>query len=725
MGESMNTVIRKENLKNMLLALMISLTPVRLISQDTNMNMPANHSTNIIYVKHQMHSPDAWQGKNLVYTSIQEAIGAASNGNEIWVAKGWYQENVELKKGIHIFGGFEGNETAIDQRGDVWNDIAKTTIDARNNGRCMLAASNTAIDGFKLVKGREAWGAGIGISNSTDIEVRNVMIQDCQANWAGSGILVDSPRQDGKILIDHVIIWKCDSYCGALEITETTSAAATVSYCTIVKNRGKGLEIPFHDGIVPANNDHNFYNNIVWDNYCPNYPDEQINIWCWARNHTDYSYIANKPWNAVSNKWEQAMPHNLFESEVGPPEFVDADQGDFRLKATSPCIGAGMNGADIGAMPFKISVDPILNISSAEINFDQSQTTQNFTIKNMGRGVLSWQLSTNVDATWIASINPSVGNLNTGECQEIRVTIDRNQLTEDSQTATISIKSNAGDQNVTVNAPSDKVLDFAIRVNCGCPENYTDSEGNIWEADRAYSAGDWGYIGGRTYSTSHPIYNTKDDLLYQTERWGLEAYKFDVENGDYDVTLLFAEIYFHAPGKRSFHLEIEGNQVLSDYDIFNEVGHDDSTSKSYQVKVFDNQLNINFISDIEDPKVAGIQIMRKNIIGGMVRFKQTLAPNQLVLVPNTFKLYQNYPNPFNASTTITFELPEERYAQLNIYNVTGQIVYELLKESFPPGRHYIVWNGVDRLGRPLKSGNYFCRLNAGEFSQTIKMSLLK
>ena len=52
------------------------------------------------------------------------------------------------------------------------------------------------------------------------------------------------------------------------------------------------------------------------------------------------------------------------------------------------------------------------------------------------------------------------------------------------------------------------------------------------------TGGGWGYVGGNTWSTSDPISNTTDDQLYQTEHWGISAYRFTVANGDYEVILL-------------------------------------------------------------------------------------------------------------------------------------------------------------------------------------------
>jgi len=95
------------------------------------------------------------------------------------------------------------------------------------------------------------------------------------------------------------------------------------------------------------------------------------------------------------------------------------------------------------------------------------------------------------------------------------------------------------------------------------------------------------------------------------------------------------------------------------------------------------------------------------------------------IVPLSFKIDQNYPNPFNAATTIQYQLPKAGEVRLTIYNLLGQIV-----KVFQPGRqaagsYTISWDGKDRKGSQVGSGIYLYRLEAGEFSQFRKMTLIK
>jgi len=87
--------------------------------------------------------------------------------------------------------------------------------------------------------------------------------------------------------------------------------------------------------------------------------------------------------------------------------------------------------------------------------------------------------------------------------------------------------------------------------------------------------------------------------------------------------------------------------------------------------------------------------------------------------------FSNYPNPFNPSTTIQYELPELSTVVLSIYDIRGREVRTLLEGTKPPGSYEVQWNGVDNSGNPVSTGVYFCRLQAGSYSKTIKMVYLK
>lgn len=95
------------------------------------------------------------------------------------------------------------------------------------------------------------------------------------------------------------------------------------------------------------------------------------------------------------------------------------------------------------------------------------------------------------------------------------------------------------------------------------------------------------------------------------------------------------------------------------------------------------------------------------------------------VVPGASGLRQNYPNPFNPETTIRFDLGEEAFVSLRIYDGLGQVVRTLAEAALPSGSYSKVWDGRDARGLRVGSGVYYYELRAGTFTSMKKMTLLQ
>jgi len=108
-----------------------------------------------------------------------------------------------------------------------------------------------------------------------------------------------------------------------------------------------------------------------------------------------------------------------------------------------------------------------------------------------------------------------------------------------------------------------------------------------------------------------------------------------------------------------------------------------------------------------------------------------ISENQSAMLPTSFSLAANYPNPFNPTTTIRYGLPENSRVELIVYNLLGQKVRTLIRETQNAAFHSILWDGRNDLGASIASGVYFYRLTTHgllsnkEFVQTRKMLLIK
>jgi len=96
-----------------------------------------------------------------------------------------------------------------------------------------------------------------------------------------------------------------------------------------------------------------------------------------------------------------------------------------------------------------------------------------------------------------------------------------------------------------------------------------------------------------------------------------------------------------------------------------------------------------------------------------------------IIVPPFTQLLQNYPNPFNPDTKIDFYLSHDDHVTLSVYNIKGQKVCDLVRGSTSAGKHSVVWNGKDSMGRSVSSGVYLYKLTTGLGSVQRKMVLLK
>jgi len=95
------------------------------------------------------------------------------------------------------------------------------------------------------------------------------------------------------------------------------------------------------------------------------------------------------------------------------------------------------------------------------------------------------------------------------------------------------------------------------------------------------------------------------------------------------------------------------------------------------------------------------------------------------VLPLEYELAQNYPNPFNPGTTIQFSVSRAEHARVEVFNVLGQHVKNLLDETVDAGSHTVDWNGTDESGHIAATGVYFYRLTVGDEVQTKKMMLLR
>ena len=106
---------------------------------------------------------------------------------------------------------------------------------------------------------------------------------------------------------------------------------------------------------------------------------------------------------------------------------------------------------------------------------------------------------------------------------------------------------------------------------------------------------------------------------------------------------------------------------------------------------------------------------------------KAILPERL---PTSTQLLANYPNPFNPETWIPFQLSQDAEVRLTVYDVAGQQVRKIdlghqLAGNYVESNRAIYWDGKTETGEAVSSGTYFYQIQAGDYTETRKMVILK
>jgi hypothetical protein len=342
------------------------------------------------------------------FKSIKEAVLSVNPGTQVnlFVAQGvYYENNIILSEGIKLYGSFEGHESSLADRRDVWDNDHWTVIDAERKHRVLNMKDKTEVNGFILRNGLRDYtlqsgttiddsrGGGIYIECDDDVVVRNNIIEHCAVYWQGGGIFIEGSCNNTSAapLIEFNVIRSCTGYCGGgIEIAGVPEGApggtdAIIRHNVLRNNPdggtaelGFGLELwtEYENQCSPRMGD--FYNNIIIGFHNKrNWNIDAADVWVWARNSTDRSFISQE-WYLGEflydgcYKFGNPNKHNIFGSD---PMFVDEANSNYRLRDGSPCIGAGRGGVNIGLFPDNRDTQPPVISSVAKKNITSSSAT--------------------------------------------------------------------------------------------------------------------------------------------------------------------------------------------------------------------------------------------------------------------------------------------------------------------------------------------------------------
>tara|TARA_B100000579_G_scaffold363492_2_gene322055 strand:- start:369 stop:2147 length:1779 start_codon:yes stop_codon:yes gene_type:complete len=104
---------------------------------------------------------------------------------------------------------------------------------------------------------------------------------------------------------------------------------------------------------------------------------------------------------------------------------------------------------------------------------------------------------------------------------------------------------------------------------------------------------------------------------------------------------------------------------------------------------------------------------------------QQLDISSAITVPKEINLHQNYPNPFNPITLLGYDLPDNGFVNITIYDLNGRVIRTLVNSYKTAGYHLIEWNATNGKNEPVSQGIYVYTIQTGGIRQSKKMVLLK
>ncbi|WP_242928456.1 malectin domain-containing carbohydrate-binding protein, partial [Pontibacter vulgaris] len=234
---------------------------------------------------------------------------------------------------------------------------------------------------------------------------------------------------------------------------------------------------------------------------------------------------------------------------------------------------------------------------------------------------------------------------------------------------------------------------------------FTDGQGRSWSADAYFSS-------GTTAVKSFDVAGTTDDGLYLSYRYAVSSssstpgapfsYSIPLSSGTYSVKLHFTEPYFKAANARVFNVDAEGQRVLSNYDIYAQVGYGRATVKTFtNVAVTDGTLNLAFSSVKNNAIISAIEVVQETAA-------TNASAGQIVTIEGLQEpKMQVYPNPNKGEKLfVMFEgLDLKEKVSITIYDMAGRIIQ---KEEFKP-----IENGPYKrevvLQQTMRSGLYIIK----------------
>ena len=267
------------------------------------------------------------------YSTIQQGIDAASDGDTVLVASGTYYENIDYKKKNIVVMSHEGSDSTI--------------IDGMANGSVVIMDTtiNAELIGFHLTNGLASAGGGIK-STAGNIKLKDLIIEGNQADYGYSII----GTMQSKITVDDLIVYNnlsSQMIIGA-GLYFRDASEITINHSTLINNFSAEIN-PAHSLKIFGGTTLTLNNTILWNMDDGNVL-ESYNGWGNNIINITYSDIEGGV-DSVLQTGDGTSLINWSENNIySDPLFCDPDSSNYTLAENSPCIGTSQDGANMGAL---------------------------------------------------------------------------------------------------------------------------------------------------------------------------------------------------------------------------------------------------------------------------------------------------------------------------------------------------------------------------------------
>ncbi|MBN1995953.1 T9SS type A sorting domain-containing protein [candidate division KSB1 bacterium] len=451
-------------------------------------------------------------------------------------------------------------------------------------------------------------------------------------------------------------------------------------------------------------------------------------------------------WNVVES------PNKTWVTSVSPSSGTNNGTVTVQVDRSSLASGSSDTGtlsvtSNGGNQSVTVNIskiaNPVLSVTPTVLNFGTTTTSLTFQINNGGSGTLNWNAAETPNRPWITSVSPSSGTNNA----TVTVQVDRSTLAGSNGTGTLSVTSNGGNQNVTVNVSKEAnpalsvsrtIMNFGLKAtsltfdisNSGdgiLSWSITENPDKPWITSISPSSG--------TNNATITVQVNRNSLSGTSDSGKLSVTS---NGGNQDITVRISteEIPVLSLNRTVLNFGTTINSRTF------QVSNNGSGTLSWNVAENPNKAWITSVSPSSGTNDATVtvQVNRSSLSSGSsdtgTLSVTSNGGNENIAVniskaadtdidyssvkPLEFKLDQNYPNPFNTETKIAFDIKIQTHVILKIVDIKGQHIKTLVDQNQPEGKYTVTWNAS---GFP--SGIYLCRLQAGEYIETKKLILQK